>query len=190
MEEGELLSCAADHDGRNRLRGDVEPVIANELSAVISSPFADGPADVKLDAGTTCDLALSVEEVSPLPLRFRLLYFSISSASRSRIRSTMGDKNDDLCVGAWGFNNVGCEGPGEDTETVPLLLAEDTFSGRWEEEWMAGVGRGHNCCDGEDDNDDKLVPIVPTPESSISPLSVVVVAPEPLRMRTPVIPAS
>lgn len=190
MDEGELLSCAADHDGRNRLRGDVEPVIANELSAVISSPFADGPADVKLDIGTTCGLALSVEEVSPLPLRLRLLYFSISSASRSRIRSTMGDKNDDLCVGAWAFSNVGCDGPGEGTERVPLLLAEDTFSGRWEEEWMAGVGRGQSCCDGEDDNDDRLVPIVPTPKSSTSPLSVVVVAPEPLRIRTPAMPAS
>lgn len=171
--EGAFRSCAADHDGRNRrLRGVVEPVMAMVPRAVISSPFDDGPADVKPGGGATCDLLLSVDEVPPLPLRFRRLYFSISSASRSRIRLTMNE----ACVGVGGFSNRDCGGPGEGSENVPLLLAEDALSSRC---------CGGRDCDVEDDIDDRLVPKAgPSPVLSKSPLSVVVVVPEPLRIRT------
>lgn len=122
--EGDVRNCAAEKDGRNRLRGVVDPAIAKE-SAVISSPLEEGPAELKFSPD--CDL-LSVEDVPPLPLRFRLMYFSISSASRSRIRVTIGD-NDDV-GGGGGLRNSVCEGPGEGSEKVPLLLAEEMLSGR------------------------------------------------------------
>lgn len=50
------------------------------------------------------------------------MYFSMASASRSRIRVAMGDK------AAAGLGKVGCcDGPGDETENVPVLLAEDKF---------------------------------------------------------------
>lgn len=67
------------------------------LRGVISSPFAGGPTFEPF-----CDL-LSVEEVPWLPLRFRLKYFSIASASRSRIRFAIGDSAD---AGLTGGPNV------------------------------------------------------------------------------------
>lgn len=111
-----LLSWAADNEGRNSFRGVVVPLTGMEASDVISSPLAEGPAEEKLEP-----LADFVS-VDALPLRFRLKYFSIASASRSRIRVAIGDN------AAAGFGN-GCvwEGPGDDTENVPVLLAEDMF---------------------------------------------------------------
>jgi len=78
-----VLSCAADAEGRN-FRGVTDPLI----SAVISSPLEEGPADAKYEP--FWDL-LSVEAVPWLPLRFRFRYFSIASASLSRMRFATGD---------------------------------------------------------------------------------------------------
>jgi hypothetical protein len=124
-----VRSCAAENEGLRLLRGVVDPVMATEASAVISSPFADGPAEVKLIP--FCDL-LSVDDVPPLPLRFLLIYFSISSASRSRIRFTIGDR-ELVCVSG-GLSVRPCEGPGEGK--VPVLLADDRLSGRCEWKWV------------------------------------------------------
>jgi hypothetical protein len=66
-------------EGRNRRRGVLDPLEVN--SAEISSPFAEGPTLEKFDP-------FSVPE---LPLRFRLRYFSIASASRSRMRVAIAD---------------------------------------------------------------------------------------------------
>jgi hypothetical protein len=96
-----------------------------EANAVISSPFAEGPAEVKLFP--FCDL-LSVDAVPALPLRFLLMYFSISSASRSRMRFTIGDS--ELGCTRGGLSVSPCEGPGEGK--VPVLLAEDMLSDRCE----------------------------------------------------------
>ena len=61
-----------------------------EVRAEISSPFADGPTLEKLVFDPLCDL-VSVEAVPELPLRARLKYFSIASASLSNIRVAIGD---------------------------------------------------------------------------------------------------
>lgn len=79
---GVVLSCAAEADGRNRRRGATEPTAINgclRSSGVGATPLADW---------------LSVDAVVPLPLRWRSLYFSIASASRSRMRVAIGDKAD------------------------------------------------------------------------------------------------
>lgn len=89
-EEGEVRSCAAEKDGRRSLREAIVPVIASEEMLSSSSPLAGDPTEPNVSPA--CDL-LSVEDVPALPLRFRLMYFSISSASRSRIRFTMGDSD-------------------------------------------------------------------------------------------------
>ena len=65
---------------------------------------------------------VSVEAVAALPLRWRSLYFCISSASRSRMRVAIGDKPvATLWAGAraeWGC------GVGEGTLKTLLLPAE------------------------------------------------------------------
>jgi len=81
-----VRSCAADTDGLNFL-GVSDPF----MSAVISSPLADGPADAKFEPFE--DL-LSVDDVPWLPLLLRLRYFSMASASLSRMRFTIGDSAD------------------------------------------------------------------------------------------------
>jgi hypothetical protein len=104
-DSGVVLNCAAEKEVRSRLRGVVEPLIGGDANEVMSSPFADGPAEEKCDP--FCDLA-SVDEVPWLPLRFRFIYFSIASASRSRIRVAIGDnekggpaaRTDEDCEGA------------------------------------------------------------------------------------------
>jgi len=85
---GVVLSCAAEKEVRSRLRGVVEPLIGGDVNEAMSSPFADGPAEENCDP--FCDLA-SVDEVPWLPLRFRFIYFSMASASRSRMRVATGD---------------------------------------------------------------------------------------------------
>ena len=111
-----LRSCAADNEGRNTFRGVLVPLARFDESDDISSPLADGPADEKVDP--FCDLV----SVDALPLRFRLIYFSMASASRSRIRVAIGDR------AAAGLGMTGASGgPGEDAEKVPVLLVEDTF---------------------------------------------------------------
>lgn len=46
--DGVVRSCAAENEGLRDFRGAVDPVMVKEASAVISSPFAEGPAEVKL----------------------------------------------------------------------------------------------------------------------------------------------
>ena len=88
---------------------------------------------------------------------------------------------DEACVGVGGFSKRDWEGPGDGSENVPLLLVDDRLSDRCE-------GRDRGCWDVEDDIDDRLVPIAgPSPVLSKSPLSEVVVVPEPLRIRTDVV---
>lgn len=94
----------------------VEPLSGGEINEAMSSPLADGPAEEKFEP--FCDFA-SVEEVW-LPLRFLLMYFSIASASRSRIRVAMGDSEK---VGPVAASKEDCVGAG-DCEKV-LLLAEE-----------------------------------------------------------------
>jgi hypothetical protein len=79
------LNCAADTEGRNCFRGVLAPLTISGVSDVISSPLADGPADEKIDP--VCDFV----SVDALPLRFRRMYFSIASASRSSIRVAIGE---------------------------------------------------------------------------------------------------
>lgn len=79
------LNCAADKEGRNFFRGVLAPLGGREARDVMSSPLADGPADEKIDP------VWDFVSVDALPLRFRLMYFSIASASRSRIRVAIGD---------------------------------------------------------------------------------------------------
>lgn len=55
-----VRSCAAEKEGRSRLRGVVDPLIGRDVSEVMSSPFAEGPAEEKFDP--FCDF-VSVEEV-------------------------------------------------------------------------------------------------------------------------------
>ena len=84
-------SWAAEADGRNRRRGATEPTVTNDDSAEISSSssFGGGAGGVDTDS---CWDGLSVDAVVALPLRCRILYFSIASASRSRIRVAIGDR--------------------------------------------------------------------------------------------------
>lgn len=177
-----MRSCAAEREGLKLFRGDVDPMMPMEVNAVISSPFADGPAEVKFIP--FCDL-LSVDDVPALPLRFLLMYFSISSASRSRIRFTIGDS--ELACVSGGLSVSACEGPGEGK--VPVLLAEDMLSDRCEWEWVYWLEGDFEGCDVVDDaeRDERLVPCLgPSPALSISPLSDVAVVrlpPEPLRIR-------
>jgi hypothetical protein len=112
-----LLSCAADNDGRKIFRGVLVPLAWFDESDVMSSTLAEGPTDEKVDP--VCDFV----SVEALPLRFRLIYFSIASASRSSIRVAIGDS------AAAGLCRGGARGgPGEETENVPVLLvAEDMF---------------------------------------------------------------
>ena len=79
------LNCAADTEGRKFFRGVLVPLTGRDVSDDISSPLADGPADEKVDP--FCDFV----SVDALPLRFRRMYFSIASASRSSIRVAIGD---------------------------------------------------------------------------------------------------
>jgi hypothetical protein len=81
-----VLNCAADTDGRKSFRG-VDDPLGIDVNDVISSPFAEGPAEEK-DDDPFCDL-LSVSE---LPDRLRFMYFCIASASRSRTRFAIGDR--------------------------------------------------------------------------------------------------
>jgi len=116
----------------------------------MSSP-ADGPADENVDP--VCDFV----SVEALPLRFRLMYFSMASASRSRIRVAIGDN------AAAGLGKGGASGgPGEDTENVPVLLAEDMFPEVLEVcpplyEVPLEYGEG---CEGDDDVDSVDCPSV------------------------------
>jgi hypothetical protein len=119
----------------------------------MSSPLAEGPADEKVDP--VCDFV----SVEALPLRFRLMYFSIASASRSRIRVAIGDRAAaGLCKGATG-------GPGEETENVPVLLAEDMFPevlGVWPLLYEVPLEYGEGWeGDGDDDADSVDCPSVP-----------------------------
>jgi hypothetical protein len=86
---GPLRSWEAETDGRNRRC--IPSVFFDMLfREVMSSPLAEGPADEKL-LEPFCDL-LSVDV---LPLRVRRMYFSIASASRSRILVITGETLDD-----------------------------------------------------------------------------------------------
>lgn len=58
-DSGVVLSCAADIEGRNRLRGVTEPLIERGVNDVMSSPFAEGPAEEKCDP--LCDMASEEE---------------------------------------------------------------------------------------------------------------------------------
>jgi len=77
------------------------------------SSVAEGPTEEKVDP--FCDFV----SVEALPLRFRLMYFSMASASRSRIRVAIGVR-----AAAGLSSGRGCDDPGEDTENVPLLLVD------------------------------------------------------------------
>lgn len=81
-------NCAAEADGRSsRRRGATDPTVTRDWrDAMSSSP--DFPPD---DTAEPFSEGVSVEAVAALPLRCRSLYFSIASASRSRMRVAMGD---------------------------------------------------------------------------------------------------
>jgi len=174
----EVLSCAADIDGRNSFRG-VDDPLDGEVSEVMSSPFAEGPAEEKDEP--FWDL-LSVEE---LPDRLRFMYFSMASASRSRMRVATGERENVGLAGA--LRRDGCDSMGEVTENVLEVPVAD----RLKEEgiWKKLLGP-MDCIDGggdeEAENDDWLggrceCVFVP----SISPLSdvaVVRLVPDPLRI--------
>ena len=98
-----LRSCAAEADGRNRRRGATDP------SAVMSSLSFGGGAGGG-DAESFCD-GVSVDAVVALPLRCRSLYFSIASASRSRMRVAIGDRAEAGFGATWGKRvaELGCE---------------------------------------------------------------------------------
>jgi hypothetical protein len=61
-----------------------------------------------------------VDEVPWLPLRLRLRYFSMASASRSRMRFAIGDKADAGLLGAASVE------PSDEMGNEALLLAEGT----------------------------------------------------------------
>jgi len=115
-----VRSCAAEKEGRKRLLGVLDPLTAGDVSEKISSPFAEGPAEEKVDP--FWDL-LSVDE---LPDRFRRMYFSIASASRSRMRVAMGDSE---IVGGSGALSRDDDG-GDDTTNVPELVPESMLLDR------------------------------------------------------------
>jgi len=85
---GLLRSCAAEAEGRNRRRGATDPTVTSEFKGLRSSPSGAGPAE---ELFWDC---VSVDAVVALPLRWRNLYFSIASASRSLMRVAIGDKAD------------------------------------------------------------------------------------------------
>jgi hypothetical protein len=69
----------------------VDPLGGREVRDDISSPLAEGPTLEKLLFDPFWD-RVSVDAVPELPLRARLRYFSIASASLSNIRVAIGDK--------------------------------------------------------------------------------------------------
>jgi len=140
---------------------------------VMSSPLADGPADEKIDP--FWDLV----SVDALPLRFRLIYFSIASASRSRIRVAIGDK-----AAAGLGKGGGWGGPGEDAENVPVDVTDDIFPELLEGYTLA-CELPFEYCDDEVDSVDwaRVVMLVPS-RSPLSEVAVVRLPPDPLRIRT------
>ena len=116
-----VRSCAAEKEGRRRLRGVLEPLAAGDVREEMSSPLEEGPADEKFDP--FWDL-LSVDE---LPDRLRRIYFSMASASRSRIRVAMGDSE---MVGGTGA--LSRDDGGDDTTNVLEVPAESTVLERLE----------------------------------------------------------
>jgi hypothetical protein len=111
-----VRSCAAEKEGRKRLLGVLDPLTAGDVSEEMSSPLAEGPAEEKFDP--FWDL-LSVDE---LPDLFRRIYFSIASASRSRMRVAIGDSE---IVGGRGALSRDDDG-GDDT-TNELELAVESM---------------------------------------------------------------
>lgn len=84
---GRMRNCVAEMEDRRR-RGVEDPLAAKlGLREVISSPFAEGPAEEK---DPLCD-RFSVEVVPWLSLRLRLRYFSMASASLSRTLLANGE---------------------------------------------------------------------------------------------------
>lgn len=82
----------AEADGLNRRRGATDPTVTNECRAARSSSSAGGAID---ELGVPfCEGESVVDAVVALPLRCLILYFSIASASRSRIRVAIGDNTE------------------------------------------------------------------------------------------------
>jgi len=84
----------ADIEGRSRF-GVVEPLEGNPSDTRLS-PFAEGPVE------EGCDPFIDLLSVDELSLRFRLMYFSIASASRSLTREANWDSAEEGLAG--GFN--------------------------------------------------------------------------------------
>lgn len=105
------------------------------------------------EADSFCD-GLSVDAVVALPLLCRNLYFSIASASRSRIRVAIGDRADAGFELLFGSRDAefGCE-MGEGAN--PNVLVEELADGCPAE--CVAVGRGAGRREGEDQNLDDCV---------------------------------
>lgn len=144
---GFVRNCAAEADGRKRRRGATEPIVPIDDSAEISSvSFGGGAGGGDVDSLWE---GLSVDAVVALPLRCRSLYFSIASASRSRIRVAIGDNADaglELPVGKR-VAEPGCETGDVAKPNVLLVELADGCPGEWDPEG-SGAGR----LDGDDQN--------------------------------------
>jgi hypothetical protein len=90
---------------------------------------------------------------------------------------------------AAGLSRVsGCEGPGEDTEKVPLLLADDMLPEGLEVcplPYETPFEYGESCEDGDDDAEsvDCACVVKFPPSKSLSDVAVVRLPPDPLRIR-------
>lgn len=144
----------------------------------MSSSFGGGAGGG--DTDSFCE-GLSVDAVVALPLRCRILYFSIASASRSRIRVAIGDRADAGFEAPFGRRvaELGCD---IGDAANPKVLVEELADG-WPAECVA-EGNGAGRREGEDQN---LEEDCAGADSTTSPLSEVVVVrlvPDPLRIRT------
>lgn len=116
---GAARNCAAEADGRSIRRGATDPTVTSDCKDAISSSPDFLPLD---DTADPFSDGVSVDVVAALPLRCRSLYFSIASASRSRMRLAMGDRLG-ATVWAGASDEYGC-GVGEGTLNRLLLPAE------------------------------------------------------------------
>ncbi len=138
----------------------------------MSSAWAEAPPEDNAEPLTE---GASVEVVAALPLRWRILYFSMASASRSRMREAIGERLD-CCAAFIGVrDDCGC---GEGILNVLVFDVE-----------LAECGRGTAFREGESVDECEEGRLRPGVEklSTQSPESDVVVVrlvPEPLRMRT------
>ncbi len=144
--------------------------MTKEESADISSWLSLG-GGAGGDTDSFCE-GLSVEVVVALPLRCRSLYFSIASASRSRMRVATGDRADAGFGAGCGRRVAELGWEMGDAEKPNVLLVElaEGWPGECDPE-----GKGAGRLDGEDQNLDVDCACGGAEVSNTSPLLEVVV---------------